>query len=199
MTEIPVMTFEEARDELVRQMEEFNDEELAEGRTGEVLYFDPTTREPACIGIEARGEEVFREIEAATSAADLPPANFMDIEVKTWVVRGVTFKRRGRVTMTVEPNEDDRWSYTYFSREDAEAGMANFLRGTLHDLGHRRDHIAFDVDDEGKVDEAMKRIPITMTEDVDVGYRGRRHSNPFVILVDATVPFHLTTESTGTE
>ena len=101
MTEIPVMTFEEARDELFRQMEQFNDEELAEGRTGEVIYFDPATREPACIGIEARNDEVFREIEAAKSAVDLRSANFVDIEVKKWLLQGVVAE--------AAPNKNDGW------------------------------------------------------------------------------------------
>jgi hypothetical protein len=186
MTEIPVMTFEEARDELFRQMEQFNDEELCEGRTGEVIYFDPATREPACIGIEARNDEVFREIEAAKSAVDLPSANFVDIEVKTWVLQGVVAE--------AAPNKNDGWwtagDETYYSEEDAEAAMKEVVREALRQGG---DWYRL------PVDEAMEHISITMTEDMTEDYRGRRHPNPLVILVDATVPFHLTTESTGTE
>ena len=186
MTEIPAMTFEEARDELFRQMEEFNDEELAEGRMGEVIYFDPATREPACIGIEAQGEEVFREIEAAKSAVDLRSENFVDIEVKTWLLQGVVAE--------TAPNKNDGWwtagDATYYSEEDAEAAMKEVVREALRQGG---DWYRL------PVDEAMEHISITMTEDMTEDYRGRRHPNPLVILVEATVPFHLTTESTGTE
>ncbi len=184
MTEIPVLRFAEAKAELLRQMEQFNDDELAEGRTGEVIYFDPATREPACIGIEARGEEVFREIEAATSAADLRSENLVTIEVKRWMLQGVVAETAG--------DENNGWwtagDETYFSEEDAEAAMKEVVREALRQGG---DWYRL------PVDEAMEHISITMTEDMTEDYRGRRHPNPLVILVDATVPFHLTVEGEG--
>jgi len=187
MTEIPVLTFAEAKAELLRQMEQFNDDELAEGRTGEVIYFDPATREPACIGIEARGDEVFREIEAATSAADLPSENLVDIEVKRWMLQGVTIERA--------PNENNGWldgdaDSLHFSRESAEDGMADFLREIFHETGS--EWYTFDVDDEDAVDEAMEHISITMTEDVIEHDERGCCTNPLVINVTATIPYGLT-------
>ncbi len=186
MTEIPVLTFAEAKAELLRQMEQFNDGELAEGRTGEVIYFDAATREPACIGIEAQGDGVFREIEAATSAADLPPVNDVEIEVKTWVLQGVNIERA--------PNENNGWltagDETYFSRESAEDGMADFLREIFHETGS--EWYTFDVNDEDAVDEVVEHISITMTEDVIEHDERGCCTNPLVINVTATIPYELT-------
>lgn len=190
MTEIPVLTFAEAKSELLRQMEQFNDDELAEGRTGEVIYFDPATREPACIGIEARSDEVVREIEAATSAADLPSGVPTDIEVKTWVLQGVTIE--------CAPNENNGWLYghadsPHFSRESAEAGMAVFLREIFHETGS--EWYTFDVNDEDAVDEVVEEIVCSLDMDEDViehDERGRCTTNPLVINVSATIPYELT-------
>jgi hypothetical protein len=189
MTEIPVLTFAEAKAELLRQMEQFNDGELAEGRTGEVIYFDPATREPACIGIEAQGEEVFREIEAATSAADLPPVNDVEIEVKTWVLQGVTIE--------CAPNENNGWfdanaDTPHFSRESAESDMADMLREMFREVGS--EWYTFDVNDEDAVDEVVEEIVCSLDMDEEViehDERGRC-TNPLVINVTATIPYGLT-------
>jgi len=190
MTEVPVMTFAEAKGELVRQIEQFDDEELREGRTGEVMYFDPETREPACIGIEAQGEEVFREIEAATSAADLPsPLYVVDIEVKTWMLQGVNIERA--------PNENDGWldanaDSPHFSQEDAEADMADLLREIFHETGS--EWYAFDVNDPEAVDEVVKEIisSLDMTEEVIEHDERGQITNKLVINVSATIPYELT-------
>jgi len=192
MTEIPVLTFAEAKSDLLRQMEQFNGEELAEGRTGEVIYFDPATREPACIGIEARGEEVFREIKAATSAVNLPPANDVEIQVKTWMLQGVNIE--------CAPNENDGWhdanaDSPHFSRESAESDMADMLREMFREVGS--EWYTFDVDDEDAVDEVVKGIicSLDMTEEViEHDERGRCTTNPLVINVSATVPYELHTK-----
>jgi len=157
-----------------------------------VIYFDPATREPACIGIEARGEEVFREIKAATSAVNLPPANDVEIQVKTWMLQGVNIE--------CAPNENDGWhdanaDSPHFSRESAESDMADMLREMFREVGS--EWYTFDVDDEDAVDEVVKGIicSLDMTEEViEHDERGRCTTNPLVINVSATVPYELHTK-----